>query len=515
MIQNTNYGVSKTYVDGALSNTYTKTETDTLLSAKADDNAVVHLAGAETIPGAKTFTGIVTINNVVSQNATSYGFKTVKSPLAIAEYTANNSVLQETWQDKNGINLFRTLRTGNRVIVSANDTSGTAKTSVTLRGDIEALEIPTATGSSPNDTAVNIAYLDGYTPMVRTTGNQTIAGVKTFATMVQIEAPKSTQKLYMKVTNIDVTDGTSNFMNGLQFVDKNGVFLTSLDMRTYSDTRATPYINARKANGSIKTSYFPDGRAYDTTDTDVLVDIGTLKASTDVVHTSGAEIIGGVKTFTNQMIRWGAYPEIDFRESNYQKGNLPTYETGLNCKFQDKDAVEMGNISLGLNTNGSGFALAKVWDYTKTYSNRLVVRSFPDGTRYAELDYNRPYSAGNTNDVATIGTLDAYTPMVRTSGNQTISGLKKFTGANVKIQGGITFNDSDDTVRGSVFNTTPTLYMRSYSQLKDNEFSELRLSCNRTETQITFGLYLLSYQNVNGEATLKDYHPIYEKVVTL
>ena len=86
MIQNTNYGASKSYVDGALSNTYTKAEIDA---------AVVHKAGAETIEGTKTFTGIVTINNVVSQNATSYGFKTVKSPLAIAEYTANNSVLQE------------------------------------------------------------------------------------------------------------------------------------------------------------------------------------------------------------------------------------------------------------------------------------------------------------------------------------------------------------------------------------------------------------------------------------
>lgn len=36
---------------------YTKSQTDTLLSAKANDNAVVHLAGSETITGAKQFKG--------------------------------------------------------------------------------------------------------------------------------------------------------------------------------------------------------------------------------------------------------------------------------------------------------------------------------------------------------------------------------------------------------------------------------------------------------------------------
>ena len=114
--------------------------------------------------------------------------------------------------------------------------------------------------------------------------------------------------------------------------------------------------------------------------------------------------------------------------------------------------------------------------------------------------------------------LDNYAPMVRTTGNQNIGGVKKFTGSNVKVQGGLTFNNSDanlDKQRASVFCNTPTLYLRSFSQLLDNEFTELRVGCNRSETQITFGLYLLSYQNVNGAATLKDYHPIYEKVVTL
>lgn len=48
------------------STTYTKTEVNTLLGAKANDNAVMHLAGAETITGGKTFTEIVNFEDPVN-----------------------------------------------------------------------------------------------------------------------------------------------------------------------------------------------------------------------------------------------------------------------------------------------------------------------------------------------------------------------------------------------------------------------------------------------------------------
>ena len=45
------------------SNYYTKTEIDTLLSGKADDNSVVHTSGVETVGGQKTFSDNLTIYN--------------------------------------------------------------------------------------------------------------------------------------------------------------------------------------------------------------------------------------------------------------------------------------------------------------------------------------------------------------------------------------------------------------------------------------------------------------------
>ena len=54
--------------DSDLSNYYTKTETDNLLSSKADDSGVMHLSGNETAAGLKTFSTIqvtTSINNIM------------------------------------------------------------------------------------------------------------------------------------------------------------------------------------------------------------------------------------------------------------------------------------------------------------------------------------------------------------------------------------------------------------------------------------------------------------------
>lgn len=47
---------NKTEIDNAFANYYTKGEIDTALGAKANDNAVVKLSGAQTVAGIKTFT---------------------------------------------------------------------------------------------------------------------------------------------------------------------------------------------------------------------------------------------------------------------------------------------------------------------------------------------------------------------------------------------------------------------------------------------------------------------------
>ena len=137
-------------------------------------------------------------------------------------------------------------------------------------------------------------------------------------------------------------------------------------------------------------------RAYDTANETDVVTIGTLKASTDVVHTSGAETIQGTKTFYAS-----SFSTIKIK-SNRATGNIGGMD------FINKDntttaqiyAHTSGSITLSIGTAAADAAIIAL--------------------------NQRAYDAANTTDVVTIGTLDAYTPMVRTVNAQTISGNKTF-----------------------------------------------------------------------------------------
>lgn len=66
-----------------------------------------------------------------------------------------------------------------------------------------------------------------------------------------------------------------------------------------------------------------------------------------------------------------------------------------------------------------------------------------DGLKTAKVINQRPYGADAIpEDIATIGTLNAYTPMVRTTGNQDIAGKKTFTETIVRSNSSNVFSYS-------------------------------------------------------------------------
>lgn len=81
------------------SNYYTKTEIDTLLSGKADDNSVVHTSGSETIGGQKTFT-----NSIILQNSDTSGLSRdhfCKSQIAVLGDAVSGDNTKYRFVDKN------------------------------------------------------------------------------------------------------------------------------------------------------------------------------------------------------------------------------------------------------------------------------------------------------------------------------------------------------------------------------------------------------------------------------
>ena len=236
--------------------------------------------------------------------------------------------------------------------------------------------------------------LDGYLPMVRTTGNQAIGGVKDFTTQLlvtgiwdnkvsqNLESTSTWRRIYYteaaglgnQVLTLLITPqkGQNGDMGILEFyatqtgvsakwlvagsaiVNNNFVIVKSdtgfeIWAKNYDGNRGLSFVRLNETNwGGISSYWIRDLTTKNANFDPTTYSIYAYPQADQLVHTIGEETIGGAKTFTGQILATG----------------------------------------------------------------------------------QRAYSAGNTTDVATIGTLDAYSPMVRTTGNQEIIGIKAFSMPN-------------------------------------------------------------------------------------
>ena len=269
--------------------------------------------------------------------------------------------------------------------------------------------------------------------------------------------------------------GTANAQTGITSVpmrDSNGRIKTAAPS---ADDDAAPkkYVDdglSAKADKATTLAGYGITDAYTKTETDTLLTngsvtkVGTSDVGTDLkpvklvagvptavtnnlVDTATAQTIGGTKTFTAAM----------------------TLNNDLNISMTRPTIT--GICGYALNTRGSSDSSATFMDMDRLYdSNNQYIRentvknyaTFRDYTiglhdkyenttkdgainlrvsakdNYAYMTApTRGYNAGSaySNDIATIGTLDAYTPMVRISNPQTIAGIKTFTDPIIRSGG--------------------------------------------------------------------------------
>ena len=169
--------------------TYTKTEVNNLVNAKANANAVVNLTDNQTIAGVKTFSAPIVVPNATANT-----------------HAVNLSQLNTKANANATVNL-----TGNQTIAGIK----------TFRSPVV---VPNATA---NTHAVNLAQLNtkaNSNAVVALSGNQSIAGVKTFSALpvCNILPTADTQlanRNYVKKRGglVSVTGGAINLNNGINF----------------------------------------------------------------------------------------------------------------------------------------------------------------------------------------------------------------------------------------------------------------------------------------------------------
>lgn len=125
---------------------------------------------------------------------------------------------------------------------------------------IKAAKIINQRAYNPNVDIADIATvgtLDGYTPMIRTTGNQTKAGQLT------LQGTSNEQRLSIKSTNIDVNEPGTGTRNGalMSFTDMNNSWLGYLYISQKSDGSTQLICWVRNSDGTNKTIILAQGDA--------------------------------------------------------------------------------------------------------------------------------------------------------------------------------------------------------------------------------------------------------------
>lgn len=148
-----------------------------------------------------------------------------------------------------------------------------------------------------------------------------------------------------------------------------------------------------------------------------------------------AQTIPGAKTFENNNTFKGQTlferndDQIKLINPNLEVGTMPSSSSLISTLLLcDKHGAYVGYVSHRMQTNGRGQGRIVAYNYDKSANAELTLNCDADGYKYGQVP-NRPYANTTSSDIVNIALLDAYTPMVRTTGNQTKSGTMTFLDA--------------------------------------------------------------------------------------
>lgn len=289
--------------------------------------------------------------------------------------------------------------------------------------------------------------------VVHKTGNETVGGTKTFSSYIkatsQIDETSTSnqERSYIELSDNQATTGYirqywSTTQNQLrirtlarhgeaagswgdiqQIIDNNGNYKINISCQgTLVNTAVTGATNST-TNGEIPTKGWVNNPA----------------TSTNVVHRTDDETIGGEKTFTSAIIRSfsanaGGLSGIN---SSIQKGTTPStvqqFFTGLYDKNGSSTYTNtISRVNFKYDSNGDTKAELNVFAPTasSTATASLGIAYPTSGSAYTYAP--TPATSDDSTKIATTAFVKAQgyasdSAVVKTSGTQTISGLKTFT----------------------------------------------------------------------------------------
>lgn len=394
------------------------------LNLKANDDAVVHKSGNEEIAGVKTFSnGILmlsepAIKGLLSLDPTTSGFARFgmwdANSKAVAGFTGSTN---ENYSDSS-INIQRNV-------------DGVRKSSnLTIRmmadGSVYGIAPSWNVGTADNtDKILTTKMANSLPSLVHTTGNETIAGNKTFTNVPYVS--KEAPILVIKSTNENKTDPSNNanaecgiYISGS---DNNnfGKFYSTLDSENTAITRMMAWSSYK---ASLEVINKADGTSYSTApatkDTHPDNTIVTKKWSLDkFVAKAGDTMTGGLTILMD-------YPTIYCKNTGIPSNSAPSVTKYSGLILHDEGSNVRGGLQIcATSTGGAILITSKSSDGSKTAYLRMYCKD--DGTAYADAPSWSVGTADNSDKIVTTKMANSLPSLVHTTGNETIAGEKTFT----------------------------------------------------------------------------------------
>jgi len=283
-----NQVASKAYVDaqvaGAAGTTYTAGDGMSLTSnVFAVDGSVVRTTGAQTIAGAKTFSGTMDVAGTLNANGTTnLSASTYLNTMGLT----STAVVNKNYVDTTAVNRSTAQTIGGVKTFSA---SPVVPVTPTLAGhaasksyvDAQVASAPGTTYTAGSGLTLTGTQFAADGTVVRTTGDQTLAGIKTFSSpiagSITGNAATATALATPRTINGVAFDGSAAI--SLPTVNTTGAQAVA-GVKTFSDIPVIP-TTAPALAGQVASKGFVDG-----------LDAANVKLT-------GAQTIAGVKTFSS------------------------------------------------------------------------------------------------------------------------------------------------------------------------------------------------------------------------
>ena len=471
-------------------------------SAYALDNAVVKLTGAQTIAGAKTFSDAAALNGGAT-------VPTGKTLTITDAPTQNTDAANKKYVD----DAVSPLATDALVAHLAGAETFTGAKTFSAGAVIPTGTALTVTDAPVNNTdAANKKYVDDSltdlasdTRLVHTTGDESIAGDKTFTDEVVLsggasvptnkvltitDAPSSNtdaaNKKYVDdtvagstvvhTTGTETVGGVKTFSDGIVIPTGKDITLTdapssntdAANKKYVDDTVAgstVVHTTGTETVGGVKT--FSDGIVIPTGKDITLTDAPTANtdaankkyvddtvAGSTVVHTSGTETIGGAKTFSDAATFSSAVSLNGGATVPTGKVLTLTDAPSANTDAANKKYVDDSVAPLATDASVVHLAGAETITGAKTFSAAVTLSAgatVPTGSDITLTD--APTANTDAANKKYVDDTVAGGTVVHTSGNESIAGNKTFSGSTT-FTGGVTLNDGATVPTGEVITLT-------------------------------------------------------------